>query len=84
MLTLIRVVRALLTRVFIDHTKSVHVENVVVSTVIRRGLNLGRLGLELDKTNCNPENVPGAIYRIQTPEAATLLFRSNKTASATA
>lgn len=82
--TLIRVVRTRLSRVIIDHTKSVHIENVVVSTVIRRGLDLGQLGPELDRTNCNPENVPGAIYRIQTPKAATLLFRSNKTVSATA
>jgi transcription initiation factor TFIID TATA-box-binding protein len=61
-----------------DPTESVHIENVVASTAIGTELDLEQLAMDLQGADYNPENFPGIVYRIQTPKAATLIFRSGK------
>ena len=69
---------AVTTIVMTDPTESVHIENVVASTAIGTELELEQLAMDLQGADYNPENFPGIVYRIQTPKAATLIFRSGK------
>ena len=53
-------------------------QNVVVSASIHRDLPLERLAAQLEKTEYNPEQFPGLIFKVDKPKASSLLFSSGK------
>jgi len=59
-----------------DVTESVQVENVVASSDLGQELDLETLSEDLARTDYNPENFPGLVYRMHNPKAAALIFRS--------
>ena len=58
--------------------ETLEIENVVASTGIEQELDLDQLGDDLAGTDYDPDEFPGLIYRIQSPKAAVLIFRSGK------
>lgn len=59
-------------------TETVKTENVVASTGIGQELDLEVLTDDLPHSEYNPGKFPGMVYRIQSPNAVTLIFRSGK------
>lgn len=57
---------------------SIQIENVVASTDIGQELDIETLAQDLAASEYNPEHFPGLVYRLQDPNAATLIFRSGK------
>jgi len=53
-------------------------QNVVVSASIHRDLPLERLATRLERAEYNPEQFPGLIFKIENPNASSLLFSSGK------
>jgi len=53
-------------------------QNVVVSASIDTDLPLERLATKLDRAEYNPEQFPGLIFKIENPNASSLLFSSGK------
>lgn len=53
-------------------------ENVVVSANIHRDLPLEKLAGKLEKTEYNPEQFPGLIFKSDQPKFSALLFSSGK------
>ena len=58
--------------------ETLKIENVVASTGIEQELDLDQLSEDLTGTDYDPDEFPGLIYRIQSPKAAVLTFRSGK------
>ena len=58
--------------------ETLEIENVVASTGIKQELDLDQLADDLVGTDYEPDNFPGLIYRIQSPKATVLIFRSGK------
>lgn len=56
----------------------VKIENIVVSVVLGKELNLDHLAFELENSEYEPEQFPGLVYRITDPKVAFLLFSSGR------
>ena len=56
----------------------VSIENVVASATINEYLNLLDIQKKFPKVEYNPEQFPGAVFRLANPKTATLLFRTGK------
>jgi transcription initiation factor TFIID TATA-box-binding protein len=58
--------------------ETIEIENVVASAGIGQELDLDALAEDLPEADYDPGKFPGMVYRIQSPNAATLIFRSGK------
>jgi transcription initiation factor TFIID TATA-box-binding protein len=56
----------------------IRIENVVASTSLGKELDLPAIAKTLEGAEYEPEQFPGLVYRLKSPKAATLLFRSGK------
>ncbi len=56
----------------------IKIENVVASTSLGRELDLPAIVKKLKGAEYEPARFPGLVYRMTSPKAATLLFRSGK------
>lgn len=56
----------------------VSIENVVASATINQKLDLNKIQKKFPKVEYNPEQFPGAVFRLLKPKTATLLFRTGK------
>lgn len=56
----------------------VSIENVVASATINQNLDLVDIQKKFPKVEYNPEQFPGACFRIEKPKTATLIFRTGK------
>jgi transcription initiation factor TFIID TATA-box-binding protein len=56
----------------------IRIENVVASTSLGKELDLKSISKALEGAEYEPEQFPGLVYRMKSPKAATLLFRSGK------
>ena len=54
------------------------VENVVASVTLHMDIPLEKMAMSLVNTEYNPEQFPGAVFRLVKPKTATLLFRTGK------
>jgi transcription initiation factor TFIID TATA-box-binding protein len=54
------------------------IENIVASTSLAAELDLPSISLALEGCEYEPEQFPGAIWRLKVPKTALLLFRSGK------
>jgi len=54
------------------------IQNIVASVDFKRKLPLDKLSRTLEKSEYQPEQFPGLIYRIDEPKAAFLIFQSGK------
>ena len=59
-------------------TPFISIENVVASATIDQTLDLNEVTKKFPEVEWNPEQFPGAVFRIKNPRTATLLFRSGK------
>lgn len=61
------------------HTKPIiSIENVVASATIEQSLDLDKITKKFPLVEYNPEQFPGAVFRLKEPRTATLLFRTGK------
>jgi len=56
----------------------VSIENVVASATIEQQLDLKDITKKFPDVEWNPEQFPGAVFRLKSPRTATLLFRTGK------
>ena len=56
----------------------VSIENVVASATIEQRLDLNDVTKKFPDVEWNPEQFPGAVFRLRNPKTATLLFGSGK------
>ena len=56
----------------------VSIENVVASATIEQRLDLDDVTKKFPDIEWNPEQFPGAVFRLKNPKTATLLFRTGK------
>jgi transcription initiation factor TFIID TATA-box-binding protein len=56
----------------------IRIENIVASTSLAAELDLPSISLALPGCEYEPEQFPGAIWRLKVPKTALLLFRSGK------
>ena len=56
----------------------VSIENVVATASIGHGLDLNRIDDTFPKAEYHPEQFPGLVFRLQSPQTATLIFRTGK------
>ncbi len=56
----------------------ISIENVVASATIDQKLDLKDITKKFPEVEWNPEQFPGAVFRIKNPKTATLLFRTGK------
>ena len=56
----------------------VSIENVVASASIDQKLDLKDITKKFPDVEWNPEQFPGAVFRLKNPKTATLLFRTGK------
>jgi len=56
----------------------VSIENVVASATIEQRLDLDDVTKKFPDVEWNPEQFPGAVFRLKNPKTATLLFRTGK------
>ena len=56
----------------------VSIENVVASATVHQDLDLVAIQKKFPKVEYNPEQFPGAVFRLEKPKTATLLFRTGK------
>lgn len=56
----------------------VSIENVVASATIQQDLDLEKIQSKFPKVEYNPDQFPGAVFRLDKPKTATLLFRTGK------
>lgn len=54
------------------------VQNIVASGSIDLKMDLNRLSLELENTEYEPEQFPGLVYKLDSPNATFLLFSNGK------
>jgi len=59
-------------------TPFISIENVVASATIDQKLDLNEVTKKFPEVEWNPEQFPGAVFRLKNPRTATLLFRSGK------
>lgn len=58
--------------------ENIQIHNVVASCTADNKIPLSRLAVELKRTEYEPEQFPGLVYRIKEPKAAALIFNSGK------
>ena len=56
----------------------VKIENVVVFTVLGKGISLDKISQELVGAKYEPKSFPGVIYKISDPKSASLIFSTGK------
>ena len=56
----------------------IDIVNVVVSATINQRLDLKEITKKFPDVEWNPDQFPGAVFRLKNPKTATLLFRSGK------
>ena len=56
----------------------IKIENVVATTSLCKELDLQSISKVLEGAQYEPEQFPGLVYRMKSPKATTLLFRSGK------
>ena len=56
----------------------ISIENVVASATIDQKLDLNEITEKFPDVEWNPNLFPGAVFRLENPKTATLLFRSGK------
>jgi len=56
----------------------ISIENVVASATIEQRLDLKEITKKFPDVEWNPEQFPGAVFRLKNPKTATLLFRTGK------
>ena len=56
----------------------VSIENVVASATIQQMVNLSEINEKFPRTEYNPEQFPGLVFRLKSPRTATLIFRTGK------
>ncbi len=56
----------------------ISIENVVASATIDQKLDLNEITEKFPDIEWNPNVFPGAVFRLENPKTATLLFRSGK------
>jgi len=54
------------------------IHNMILSTSVNRPVKLDRLSLKLDKSEYEPEQFPGLVYRTESPKSGVLLFSSGR------
>jgi transcription initiation factor TFIID TATA-box-binding protein len=59
-------------------TPIIEIVNVVASATIDQKLDLYDIQKKFPSVEYNPEQVPGAVFRLMTPKTATLLFSTGK------
>ncbi|MDR0980366.1 MAG: TATA-box-binding protein [Methanocalculaceae archaeon] len=57
---------------------SLKIENIVASGVIADEINLAEIAEKIDGCELNTKRFPGAVYRINEPRMASLIFSSGK------
>ncbi|HJK02386.1 MAG TPA: TATA-box-binding protein [Methanocorpusculum sp.] len=57
---------------------SLKIENIVASGVIANEINLAKIAEKIDGCELNTKRFPGAVYRIDDPRMASLIFSSGK------
>ena len=64
----------------VDEDPNIKVQNIVASADIGHDLNLNAIaiGLGLENIEYEPEQFPGLVYRLESPEVVVLLFGSGK------
>jgi len=56
----------------------IEIVNVVASATIEQPLNLDDITEKFPSVEYDPEQFPGAVFKLQNPKTTTLLFRSGK------
>ena len=56
----------------------IEIVNVIASATIEEKLDLNKIQAKIPAIEYNPEQFPGAVFRITTPKTATLLFSTGK------
>ena len=56
----------------------VEIVNVVASATVDQKLNLADITKKFPQVEWNPDQFPGAVFRLKNPKTATLLFRTGK------
>ncbi len=56
----------------------ISIENVVASATIEQRLDLKEITKKFPDVEWNPDQFPGAVFRLKNPRTATLLFRTGK------
>jgi len=56
----------------------ISIENVVASATIDQKLDLKDITKKFPDVEWNPDQFPGAVFRLKSPKTATLLFRTGK------
>ena len=54
------------------------IHNIILSTSVNRTIKLNELSRKLDKSEYEPEQFPGLIYRTQNPKSGILIFSSGR------
>jgi len=57
---------------------SIQTENVVASSAVDQELDLESVARDLPRSQYDPDQFPGLVYRTQEPKASVLVFRSGK------
>jgi transcription initiation factor TFIID TATA-box-binding protein len=57
---------------------SLKIENIVASGVIADAINLEEVSQKIDNCELNTKRFPGAVFRIENPKMASLIFSSGK------
>jgi len=57
---------------------SLKIENIVASGVIAEAIDLAEISEKIDGCELNTKRFPGAVYRIDNPKMASLIFSSGK------
>ena len=52
------------------------IENVVATAALNQNLDLNEIKEKFPLTNYNPEEFPGAVFKIDSPKTTTLIFRT--------
>jgi transcription initiation factor TFIID TATA-box-binding protein len=58
--------------------ESLKIENIVASGVIADSIDLGEVSRKIASCELNTKRFPGAVYRIEDPKIASLIFSSGK------
>ena len=56
----------------------VSIENVVASATVEQMIDLNEISEKFPRTEYNPEQFPGLVFRLSNPRTATLIFRTGK------
>jgi transcription initiation factor TFIID TATA-box-binding protein len=58
--------------------ESLKIENIVASGVIADSINLSEVSKKIKSCELNTKRFPGAVYRLENPKIASLIFSSGK------